>query len=109
MKAWLVVLERRGVFRDILAVILAGVCAVPPLTWIDADPKGPHPWWHLAGAFVCLQVMGTMGYHGLRFFVVQIHEEWWTPLIADMTRDVRELEAAETSDKRGALTMKDEA
>ena len=108
MKAWLVVLERRGVFRDILVVILAGICSMPVTAWVAADPKGPHAWWKLASMFVCLQVVGTMSYHGLRFFVVQIHEEWWTPLMADMRRDVRALEAAETSDKRGALTMKDE-
>lgn len=107
MRAWLVVLERRGVFRDILVVILAGLCAVPVTAWVAADPKGPHAWWKLASMFVCLQVVGTMGYHGLRFLVVQAHEEWWQPLVAGMSREVRELEAAETSDKRGALTMKD--
>lgn len=108
MKAWFVVLERRGVFRDILVVILAGLCAVPVTAWVAADPKEHHAWWELAVAFVCLQVMGAMGYHGVRFFVAQLHEEWWMPLMVSMSREARELEAAETSDKRGALTMKDE-
>lgn len=108
MKAWLVVLERRGVFRDVLVVILAGLCAAPVTMWIAADPKGPHEWWKLSWAFAVLQVMGAMIYRGLRFLVAQAHEEWWQPLAADMRREVRELEAAQASDKRGALTMEGE-
>lgn len=108
MKAWLVVLERRGVFRDLLVVLLAGLIAHPVTVWASDDPKYTHSWASLAGLFVCVQVFATMGYHGLRFFAVQIHEEWFIPTMDSMRRDVRDLETADTSDKRGALTMKDE-
>jgi hypothetical protein len=108
MKTRLVVLERRGVFRDLLVVILAGLIAHPVTEWVGNDPKYTHSWASLAGLFICVQVMATMGYHGLRFFAVQFHEEWFIPTMDGMRREARELEAAETSDKRGALTMKDE-
>lgn len=104
MKAWLVVLERRGAFiwplRGLVHLLVVMiVCSAfvqsmgdPALGWVCGI---------MGGLMTATVTAYAHGFALIIFYGLQ-------QTLDSIGREARELEAAETSDKRGALTMKDE-
>lgn len=108
MKAWLVVLERRGAFiwplRGLVHLLVVMiVCSAfvqsmgdPALGWVCG----------IMGGLMTATV--TAYAHGFALIIFYGLQQIAQETLDSIGREARELEAAETSDKRGALTMKDE-
>lgn len=108
MRSWLVVLERRGVFIWPLRVVPHACATLIVGQLVDAaspDLATTVFWSILLGGFTTFV---TIHIHMVGLLVLDALGESARAVIDDMRREVRELEAAQASDKRGALTMEDE-
>ena len=109
MRAWLVVLERRGVFIWPLRVVMHLCVWCLVLLWFVAREE-----YLGAGIFFGGFMFGPIGVaisaptHWLALEVAGDLRDWFREWRLDVARDVRRIQIAETSDRRGALTMEDE-
>lgn len=112
MKAWLVVLERRGVFICTLYALLAMVvvAACVTLAWVHDYEKGMPPGVRIVWGLVCGAVVAPTGaaFYWLSRETAGDLRVWFKKWAVEVADDVQKINAADTSDKRGALTMKDE-
>ena len=108
MKAWLVVLERRGAFiwplRGLVHLSAAMIVCSAFVQSMDEPAIG---WvFGILGGLMTATV--TAYAHGFALIVFYGLRQMAQETLDSIGREVREVEAAETSDRRGALTMKDE-
>ena len=109
MKAWLVVLERRGVFIWPLRVVphVAALLLVGRLVnMLDCNFILAICFSMLLGG---LTTTMTIYAHVFGVMILDSLEQAAHQSLEGLKREVRELDAANASDKRGALTMKDES
>lgn len=108
MKTWLVVLERRGVFIWPLRGLVHVLVAVATCGAFVQSAEVPLLGW-MFGIGAALTIATVTAYaHGLGLMILHALQESAQEALEGVRREVRELEAAQTSDKRGALTMGDE-
>lgn len=108
MRSWLVVLERRGAFiwplRGLVHLsIMVATCGV----FVQSAEVPLLGWMFGIGAALIMATV-TAHAHGLGLMVLYALQESAQEALEGVRREVRELEAAQTSDKRGVLTMEDE-
>ena len=109
MKAWLVVLERRGAFiwplRGLVHLSAAMIVCSAFVRSMDVPAFG----WVFGILGGLLTATVTTYAHGFALIIFYGLRQMAQETLDSIGREARALEAAETSDKRGALTMKDEA
>ncbi len=108
MKAWLVVLERRGVFiwplRGLVHLFVVMIVCGAFVRSMDVPALG----WTFGILGGLMMATVTAYAHGFALIILYALQQVAQETLDSMRRDVRDLETADTSDKRGALTMKDE-
>lgn len=107
MRAWLVVLERRGVFIWTLrGLVHLFVVMIVCGAFVQSMEEPALGW--MFGIMGGLMTATVTAYaHGFALIIFYGLQQIAQETLDSIGREARELEAAQASDKRGALTMED--